>query len=159
MKKYQDIMQYESDIWAAADLLIAAGIKQSKFPEYMMPYFALVMLESRLRREMQKLIEEEGLSRDEDREEFIEAFKDLECGYNEYIIEHGKTLADICKSDKTFDQDYKNYLNGFDSQIRMLLGIERGADESMPSSKRKGYSSIPFLNGRRLTLPILTTPK
>lgn len=130
MKKYQDIMQYESDIWAAADLLIAAGIKQSKFPEYMMPYFALVMLESRLRREMQKLIEEEGLSKEEDREEFIEAFKDLECGYNEYIIEHGKTLADICKSDKTFDQDYKNYLYGFDSQIRMLLGIERGADES-----------------------------
>ena len=51
MKKYQDIMQYESDIWAAADLLIAAGIKQSKFPEYMMPYFALMMLESRLRKE------------------------------------------------------------------------------------------------------------
>ena len=83
MKKYQDIMQYESDIWAAADLLIAAGIKQSKFPEYMMPYFALVMLESRLRREMQKLSEEEGLSRDEDREELIEAFKDRECGDNE----------------------------------------------------------------------------
>lgn len=130
MKKYEDIMQYESDIWAAADLLIAAGIKQSKFPEYMMPYFALIMLESRLRREIQKLVNEDGLSQKDDLQEFIEAFKDLDCGYNEYIVEHNKTLADICKNDKTFEQDYKNYLNGFDSEIRMLLGIERGNDES-----------------------------
>lgn len=130
MKKYQDIMQYESDIWAAADLLIAAGIKQSKFPEYMMPYFALVMLESRMRREVQTLIEEEGLSREDDLQEFIDAFKDLNCGYNEYIVEQKKTLADICKNDKTFEQDYKNYLNGFDNEIKTLLGVERGSDES-----------------------------
>ena len=130
MNKHQDIMQYESDIWAAADLLIAAGIKQSKFPEYMMPYFALIMLESRLRREMTKLQKEEGLSKEDNLVEFIEAFKDLNCGYNEYIIEHGKTLADICSNDKTFEQDYKNYLNGFDSEIQTLLGIERGREES-----------------------------
>ncbi|MDL2245896.1 SAM-dependent methyltransferase [Parabacteroides sp. OttesenSCG-928-J18] len=130
MKKYQDIMQYESDIWAAADLLIAAGIKQSKFPEYMMPYFALVMLESRMRREIHTLMEEEGLSREDDLQEFIDAFKDLDCGYNEYIVEQKKTLADICKNDKTFEQDYKNYLNGFDNEIKTLLGVERGTDES-----------------------------
>jgi type I restriction enzyme M protein len=130
MVKYKDIMQYESDIWAAADLLIAAGIKQSKFPEYMMPYFALVMLESRMRKEAKNLQEEEGLSRKEDLAEFIEAFKDLDCGYNEYIVEYGKSLADICKSDKTFEQDYKNYLNGFDNEIKTLLGIERGSEES-----------------------------
>ena len=97
MKKYQDIMQYESDIWAAADLLIAAGIKQSKFPEYMMPYFALMMLESRLRKEVQQLIDDEGLSREDNLEEFMEAFRDLDCGYNKYIVEQNKTLADICK--------------------------------------------------------------
>lgn len=152
MKKYQDIMQYESDIWAAADLLIAAGIKQSKFPEYMMPYFALVMLESRMRREMQTLIEEEGLSREDDLQEFIGAFKDLDCGYNQYIVEQNKTLADICKNDKTFEQDYKNYLNGFDNEIKTLLGVERGTDESKflnitgigAELKKKGilYSSV-----------------
>lgn len=32
----RDIMQYESKIWAIADMLLSAGIKQSKFPEYMM---------------------------------------------------------------------------------------------------------------------------
>ena len=42
----QDIMHYESDIWAVADLLLAAGIKQSDFPAYMMPFFALVMVEA-----------------------------------------------------------------------------------------------------------------
>ena len=130
MVKYKDIMQYESDIWAAADLLIAAGIKQSKFPEYMMPYFALVMLESRMRKEAKNLQEEEGLSREDDLQEFIDAFKDLDCGYNEYIVEQNKTLADICKNDKTFEQDYKTYLNGFDNEIKTLLGVERGSDES-----------------------------
>ena len=44
----QDIMHYESDIWAVADLLLAAGIKQSDFPAYMMPFFALVMVEGRM---------------------------------------------------------------------------------------------------------------
>ena len=50
--------------------------------------------------------------------------------YNKYIVEQNKTLADICKNDKTFEQDYKSYLNGFDDEVRMLLGIERGSDES-----------------------------
>ena len=57
-KELQDIMYYEPTIWAVADYLIAAGIKQSKFPDYMMPFFALVMLEGRMLNEM-KLVEEE----------------------------------------------------------------------------------------------------
>ena len=34
----QDIMHYESKIWEVADLLLSAGIKQSDFPAYMMPF-------------------------------------------------------------------------------------------------------------------------
>ena len=45
----QDIMRYESDIWSVADLLIAASVKQSDFPAYMMPFFAVMMLEGRMR--------------------------------------------------------------------------------------------------------------
>lgn len=122
-------MQYESDIWAAADLLIAAGIKQSKFPDFMMPFFALMLLESRMIRAINNL-KEDGYSREEDLEEFIEAFKELEVGYNEYIVRDGKQLSDICKNDKTFKSDWKKYLNGFDNELRMLLGIDRGSDES-----------------------------
>ena len=43
----QDILKYESTVWKTADLLIGAGIKQSDFPKYMMPFFALIMVESR----------------------------------------------------------------------------------------------------------------
>lgn len=39
----RDIMQYEPQKWAAADLLIAAGIKQSKFPDFMMPFVSTFM--------------------------------------------------------------------------------------------------------------------
>ena len=46
-----NILKYESEVWKTADLLIGAGIKQSDFPKYMMPFFALLMVESRLIRE------------------------------------------------------------------------------------------------------------
>lgn len=37
----RDIMQYDPQIWAVADLRMAAGIKQSKFPDFMMPFCVL----------------------------------------------------------------------------------------------------------------------
>lgn len=39
-----NILKYESDIWKTANLLIASGIKQSDFPKFMMPFFALLMV-------------------------------------------------------------------------------------------------------------------
>lgn len=129
MPRYANIMQYEPDIWAAADLLIAAGIKQSKFPDYMMPYFALMLLESRMLQVL-KNIEDDGYSRTEDLAEYIEAFKEQGTGYNEYIVEHGKKLSDICKNDTTFKQDWSRYLKGFDNELKMLLGVDRGSEES-----------------------------
>lgn len=76
--------------------------------------------------------EEEGLSRDDEEtlEVFIEAFRDKECGYNDYIVRQGKTLSDICDNDKTFEQDFRQYLDGFDANLKELLGIERGTDDS-----------------------------
>ena len=124
----RDIMQYESQIWAAADLLIAAGIKQSKFPDFMMPFFALVMLEGRMRNVISQL-EADGLSRDADLDEFIEAFRDEKCGYNEFIVREGKTLSSICSNDKTFEQDFVTYRSAFDPELKMLLGIDRGTEE------------------------------
>lgn len=126
----KDILSYESDIWSCADLLIATGIKQSDFPKYMMPFFALIMLEGRMRNEIADIIETEGLNREDNLDEFVEAFKDRECGYNEYIVKDGKTLSDICNNDKTFEDDFRNYLSGFDGALKELLGIERGTDDS-----------------------------
>jgi len=55
-----NILKHESDVWKTADLLIGAGIKQSDFPKFMMPFFALLMVESRLIREADKLAVEMG---------------------------------------------------------------------------------------------------
>lgn len=124
------ILSYESDIWSCADLLISSGIKQSKFPDYMMPFFALIMLEGRMKNEMADIEKSEGLTRENNLEEFIEVFREHECGYNDFIVRQGKTLSDICNNDKTFEQDFRNYLAGFDGTLKELLGIERGTDDS-----------------------------
>ena len=126
----KDILSYESEIWACADLLISSGIKQSKFPDYMMPFFALIMLEGRMRNEMRDIQEAEGIDPTENIEDFVEAFRDRECGYNDYIVRQNKTLSNICDNDKTFEQDFSQYLAGFDAQLKELLGIERGTDDS-----------------------------
>lgn len=124
----RDILQYESQIWAVADLMRGVGIKDSKFPDYMMPFFALVMLESRMLNVIKKL-KKEGFDREEDFESFKGQFIDEDCGYNEYIVEKGKTLSDICSNDKTFEQDFENYRRGFDEQLKELLGIDRGTEQ------------------------------
>lgn len=129
-----NILQYESTVWQTADLLIGAGIKQSDFPKYMMPFFALVMVESRLLRESKSLLEEYGVEKitdlvEEDRESFVEEFADNGLGYNEMIIREGTTLVDICANDKTFDIDFDKYLKAFDLQTKSLLGVDKGNEE------------------------------
>ncbi len=125
----RDIMHYESDIWAIADLLLAASVKQSDFPTYMMPFFALVMLEGRMLNAIKEVENDEGLTAESDPDDFKEAFLEKECGYNEYIVMQGKTLSSICNNDSTFDQDFNNYLAEFDPTLKMLLGIDRGKEQ------------------------------
>ena len=122
----QNILKHESDVWKTADLLIGAGIKQSDFPKYMMPFFALLMVESRLIRKSKQL--EEEISKDNS-EDFVEMFRLEGLGYNDYIIRQNKTLKVICKNDKTFDVDFVAYLKAFDIQNRNLLGVDKGTDE------------------------------
>lgn len=121
-----NILKHETDIWKTADLLIGAGIKQSDFPKYMMPFFALVMVESRLIREANRLEDEVGRDNIDD---FIEMFRLEGLGYNEYAIREGKTLKTICQNDKTFDVDFYAYIRAFDPETRYLLGVDKGTDE------------------------------
>jgi type I restriction enzyme M protein len=125
----RDIMHYESKIWEIADLMRSASIKQSDFPNYMMPFFALMMLEGRMLNAIQKVIDEEGLTPEDDPEDFKEAFLAMNCGYNEYIVMQGKTLKTICQNDTTFEQDFSKYLRNFDDVLKELLGIGRGPKE------------------------------
>jgi len=121
-----NILKHETDIWKTADLLIGAGIKQSDFPKFMMPFFALVMVESRLVREASRLEKEVGKNNIDD---FIEMFRLEGLGYNEFAIREGKTLKTICKNDKTFDVDFYAYIRAFDPETRYLLGVDKGTDE------------------------------
>ncbi|MFD2432570.1 hypothetical protein ACFSO9_02875 [Mesonia maritima] len=89
----QNILQYESKVWSTADLLIGAGIKQSDFPKYMMPYFAMIMLESRLVRHYKELLKDfdaETIKDIENIEDFLEEFKDYNIGYNDLVIRSQK---------------------------------------------------------------------
>lgn len=121
-----NILKYEGDVWKTADFLRGAGIKESDFPKFMMPYFALIMVESRLVRESNKL---KADHKDLDIDDFIELFKEEGLGYNDFVIRKNKTLKDICKNDKTFDVDFHSYLKAFDPETRYLLGVDKGTEE------------------------------
>ena len=119
------ILQYESKVWATADLLIGAGIKQSDFPKFMMPFFALMMVESRILRASSELRKEY-----DDLDDFIEAVKDKGQGYNSFILENDKSLVDICLNDKTFETDFTLYLKSFDPETKNLLGVDKSNEDT-----------------------------
>jgi type I restriction enzyme M protein len=121
-----NILQYESTIWATADLLRVCGIKESEWPSHMMPFFALVMLESRLLRMFDELKAELGEDTLDEIEpdDLIELIQDKGQGYNAYIFEKHQTLKDICQNDKSFDVDFDAYLRGFDGETKDLLGVD-----------------------------------
>jgi len=139
-----NILQYESEIWATADLLRGCGIKESEWPSYMMPFFALIMIESRLVRLLEKEVADAGgekafdAMREDDR---LALLIDQKQGYNKYLFEQKKSLAEICANDKTFEIDFDAYLKGFDEETKDLLGVEPG-DEGEKFLNIKNYISI-----------------
>jgi type I restriction enzyme M protein len=126
-----NIMKYESKIWATADLLRGSGIKESEWPSFMMPFFALALVESRLIRMLDDEREKVGTEVFDsiDKKDLLDLIKDNGQGYNEYIFEYGKTLLDVCKNDKSFDMDFNAYLDGFDGETKDLLGVDSNDGE------------------------------
>ena len=126
-----NILQYESKIWATADLLRGSGIKESEWPSYMMPFFALVMIESRLVRMFDELKAEigEAALAEISPKDLIALIDDKGQGYNKFIFEKNQTLKDICHNDKSFDVDFEAYLRGFDNETKDLLGVDAAEGE------------------------------
>lgn len=141
MKSKKDILGYASKIWSTADTLRGVGIKDSDFPAYMMPFFALMLVESRIVR-TQKEKEAEG---ELDFEDILEEIQEEGKGYNEVVLKDRKTLKDICSNDKSFEQDFHHYLQAFDNETKELLGINytegekyldlKGFSESLKANK------------------------
>ncbi|WP_429120575.1 HsdM family class I SAM-dependent methyltransferase [Aeromonas allosaccharophila] len=126
-----NILQYESKIWATADLLRGCGIKESEWPSFMMPFFALAMIESRLVRMFDDLkaeIGEEAFAKI-DKDDLYNLIKDKGQGYNVFIFEKSQVLTDICKNDKSFEIDFDAYLKGFDGETKDLLGVDASEGE------------------------------
>lgn len=121
-----NILQYESKIWETADLLRGCGIKESEWPSFMMPFFALVMIESRLVRMFDDLKAEigEAAFAKIHKDDLYDLIKDKGQGYNIFIFEKSQALKDICKNDKSFEIDFDAYLKGFDGETRDLLGVD-----------------------------------
>lgn len=126
-----NILQYESKIWATADLLRGSGIKESEWPSFMMPFFALAMIESRLVRMFDNLKEEIGEAKfaQINKDDLYDMIRDEGQGYNVFIFEKNQTLKDICKNDKSFEIDFDAYLKGFDGETKDLLGVDAGEGE------------------------------
>ena len=145
-----NILQYESTIWATADLLRGCGIKESEWPSYMMPFFALVMIESRLVRMFDELkleIGEVALA-EISPEDLISLINDKGQGYNKFIFEKNQTLKDICQNDKSFNIDFEAYLRGFDGETRDLLGVDATEGEKFLDIK----GVIAKLNAKKVLL-------
>lgn len=126
-----NILQYESKIWATADLLRGCGIKESEWPSFMMPFFALAMIESRLVRMFDDLKAEIGgdAFAKINKDDLYDLIKDKGQGYNIFIFEKSQALKDICKNDKSFEIDFDAYLKGFDGETRDLLGVDAAEGE------------------------------
>lgn len=137
-----DIMSYESSIWSTADILRGVSIKKGQWPEFMMPMFALLMVESRIKRHFNELIESNGGSKELAVEELKEEVEDARTGisntygYNSILVEDGKSLSDVASTDTNFDAEFERYLEAFDDETRDLLGINpREGDNKLDMRK------------------------
>ncbi len=126
------LIAYEKSIWSTADTLRGAGIKESEFPSYMMPFFAWGMLESRLLRlRAEKIAEFErvlGKAFDQNDQQDIAwldaAIKHAGKGYNSELVQHGKGIKDVCLvPGANFLNRLISHLNHYDPESQRLLGV------------------------------------
>jgi type I restriction enzyme M protein len=119
-------------IWGTADTLRGAGIKASEWPAYMMPFFALMMLESRLRRFRQSRIEEfkavvasDFKVEDQAHLQWLEyAAKAANKGYHHDLLIHEKGLRETCAvPGGNFLNRLLSHLDQYDPATKRLLGI------------------------------------
>ncbi len=75
-----------------------------------------------------KFYEITSLSSEENR---VDEIKDTVGFYNAIVIEKKKTLQDLIQNDKTFYSDFIEYFNGFDQELKLLLGIIDGDNRKL----------------------------
>ncbi|WP_322021748.1 MULTISPECIES: class I SAM-dependent DNA methyltransferase [unclassified Burkholderia] len=133
------LLSYAETIWKTADTLRGAGIKEGDFPSYMMPFFALMLLESRLRRfRAEKIAQFEkamGMGFDfelADHREWLEASARAENkGFHPELLLLGKGLKETCAvPGGNFRGRLLAHLELYDTETKRLLGL--GYPEGAP---------------------------
>ena len=126
------IITYEADIWKTADTLRGCAIKESDWPGYMMPFFALMLVESRIRRlKAEKIAEYQeatGQGWDEDNKEHLTwldmSVKAVGKGYHQDLVLHGKGLKETCQvPGGNFLNRFTTHLEQYDPETRRLMGM------------------------------------
>ncbi len=126
------LITYEADIWKTADTLRGCGIKESEWPSYMMPFFALMLVESRIRRlRTEKIAEYQAATEqafDEENSEHLTwldmSVKAAGKGYHADLILHKKGLQETCQvPGGHFLNRLITYLEQYDPETRRLLGL------------------------------------
>lgn len=119
-------------IWETADTLRGAGIKASDWPSYMMPFFALMMLESRLRRFRQSRIDEFKIEVASDfridhpaHMEWLDyAARAANKGYHRDLLIYEKGLHETCLvPGGNFLNRLLAHLEQYDPDTKRLMGI------------------------------------
>lgn len=126
------LLSYADTIWKTADTLRGAGIKEGDFPSFMMPFFALMLLESRLRRfkkekvaEFQKAM---GVKFDPEQQEHREwlasSARAANKGYHRELLIHDKGLKETCLvPGGNFRNRLIAHLDQYDPETKRLLGL------------------------------------
>lgn len=127
------LLEYAGKIWDTADTLRGAGIKESEWPNYMMPFFALMMLESRLRRFKKERIaefeKETGAAfnpEDATHAQWLDdSAKAINKGYHKDLLLFDKGLRETCLvPGGNFLNKLLSHLNQYDPDTKKLLGID-----------------------------------
>ena len=141
MANGQILQQYESLVWSTADTLRGAGFtKESDWPKFMMPFFALMLIESRILRARNAVIDEYqkngiplSLTTKAEQEIFFQQYQrhaetanGQSVGYHEDLVLHGQGMAHITSgaSPASFLNALQEYLAGFDEDTQRLLGVD-----------------------------------
>jgi type I restriction enzyme M protein len=127
------VLKYKSLIWSTADTLLGCGIKSSDFPRYMAPFFALALVESRIKRlrteKLQEYVAVTGRPFDDNDLNHVQwlqsNIQNEGYGYHPDIARLGIGIADLVRvKTGNFVVQLESYLKQFDPETRRLLGVD-----------------------------------